>query len=464
MHSDIDSIYRCALGPDRSPDVWQRDLATNEWPNVLIAPTGSGKTAAVTLGWVAQRLRAPDGTCRRLVWCLPMRTLVEQTAHAVKGWFDALSRGGLGVETIPTSDDVHVLMGGVEAAKWLDHPERPAVIIGTQDMLLSRALMRGYASSRAIWPMEFALLHEDAHWVFDEVQLMGAGRATSSQLEAFRRTEAVRVAPSAYSKPARSLWISATLEPDWLRTVDFPAPGGEAVMRVESGSPSDSRLHRLVTASKWLSQAHPFPASRKDVDISRYLEELAEAVVRAYRPGHLSLVIVNRVKRAQDLYVKLSTRLKLKGSDAPELGLLHSRFRSADRQRESGRLPLPGKPVGDRGLIVVATQAVEAGVDISAAVLFTELAPWSAMVQRFGRANRYAELPKGADVRWIDLLADEDPTSADDLSLPYAPDELETARVHLNGREDVAPIHLPPVSDMDPSRRVIRRRGLGRFV
>ena len=202
-HADIESIYRCALGADRPPDAWQRDLATNEWPDVLIAPTGSGKTAAVTLGWAAQRMRAPDHTRRRLVWCLPMRTLVEQTAAAVKGWFEALSRRGLGAGIIPTTDDVHVLMGGVEAARWLDHPERPAVIIGTQDMLLSRALMRGYASSRAIWPMEFALLHEDAHWVFDEVQLMGAGRATSSQLEAFRRAEAVRVAPSAFGKPAR---------------------------------------------------------------------------------------------------------------------------------------------------------------------------------------------------------------------------------------------------------------------
>ena len=74
-------------------------------------------------------------------------------------------------------------------------PERPAVLVGTQDMLLSRALMRGYASSRALWPMEFALLHEDAQWVFDEVQLMGAGRATSAQLEAFRLSEAESSAP-----------------------------------------------------------------------------------------------------------------------------------------------------------------------------------------------------------------------------------------------------------------------------
>ena len=68
-------------------------------------------------------------------------------------------------------------------------PEDSAVIIGTQDMLISRALMRGYGSSRFHWPIDFALLHWDAQWVFDEVQLMDAARpplgATGSMAEAF---------------------------------------------------------------------------------------------------------------------------------------------------------------------------------------------------------------------------------------------------------------------------------------
>ena len=176
------TLYRLALGADRHPDAWQIALATDEWPRVLIAPTGSGKTAAVTLGWAAHRLRNPGTTPRRLVWCLPMRTLVEQTTAAVGEWFGKLAAAANDADRLPRPEDVHVLMGGVDAEGWLDRPERPAVLVGTQDMLLSRALMRGYASSRALWPMQFALLHEDAQWVFDEVQLMGAGRATSAQL------------------------------------------------------------------------------------------------------------------------------------------------------------------------------------------------------------------------------------------------------------------------------------------
>lgn len=457
--ADIDTLYSVALGSDKSPDSWQRDLATKQWPDVLIAPTGSGKTAAVTLGWAARRIQSPSATRRRLVWCLPMRTLVEQTAVAVREWFDRLSQQGIARGTLPSPDDVHMLMGGVEAADWLIHPERAAVIVGTQDMLLSRALMRGYAASRAIWPMEFGLLHEDTQWVFDEVQLMGSGRATSAQLEAFRRLQSARTA-TPNGKPACSLWVSATLEPDWLRTVDFPTPNGQAVMRVETPSSPNSRLRTLATAKKRLARARPFPASRQNGDMKRYLAGLAEAVLDAHRPGHLSLVIVNRVKRAQDLHIELRKRLKRERPDAPALGLLHGRFRSADRQREAGRLPLPEGSVGDKGLIVVATQAIEAGIDVSAAVLFTELAPWSAMVQRFGRANRYAKLSEGADVRWVDLLGTEDPKSVNDLSLPYAPEELEVARAHLCGLTDVAPINLPAAPDVDPPRRVIRRKDL----
>ena len=133
------TLYRIALGAEKRPDPWQLALATEAWPTVLVAPTGSGKTAAVTLGWAAHRLRSPETTPRRLIWCLPMRTLVEQTAEAARTWFSKLGARLEASAALPRPDDVHVLMGGVDADGWIERPERPAVIVGTQDMLLSRA-------------------------------------------------------------------------------------------------------------------------------------------------------------------------------------------------------------------------------------------------------------------------------------------------------------------------------------
>ena len=461
---DASTLYRRALGADLHPDRWQVALATDAWPRVLVAPTGSGKTAAVTLGWAAHRLRDPDNTPRRLVWCLPMRTLVEQTADAVEGWFGKLAASD-GNGRLPRPADVHVLMGGVGASGWIEAPERAAVLVGTQDMLLSRALMRGYASSRAIWPMEFALLHEDAQWVFDEVQLMGAGRATSAQLEAFRQSEADRAVQEGRPRgnPSRSLWISATLDPRWLVTVDYPIPPPESVVTVNAATTPGGRLARLAHAPKRLSRSAVAPASLKRADLADYVGRLADAILDAHRPGSMTLAIVNRVDRAQALHAALGTRVANLGQ-APTLALVHSRFRPADREREMGKVVGTGDG-NPCGRIVVATQAVEAGVDISAALLFTEVAPWSSMVQRFGRANRYAELPGGATVYWVDLLhqsteggvPDKD---AVDLAVPYSIEDLQTARKQLMGLTDVAPAHLPPSDEIAPPRRVIRRKDL----
>ena len=310
--------------------------------------------------------------------------------------------------------------------------------------------------------MEFALLHSDAQWVFDEVQLMGAGRATSAQFEAFRRCDAGRTGQEDRTRPmsARSLWISATLEPDWLRTVDFRKPTADAVRRVDPQQDRDERLRRLTTAKKVLTRTPIAPESSKAADIDAYIAQLARSVLDAHCPGRMTLIILNRVQRAQALHAVLAREMK-NTATPPTLALVHGRFRPADRRREFQKIVGKDESGGAKDVIVVATQAVEAGVDFSAAVLFSELAPWPSMVQRFGRANRYAELDAGADVRWIDLLANvEDDKSVEALSLPYSAGDMNAARECLQTLTDVAAAELPPVGDIEPPRRVIRRKDL----
>ena len=41
-----------------------------------------------------------------------------------------------------------------------------------------------------------------------------------------------------------------------------------------------------------------------------------------------------------------------------------------------------------RGRIVISTQVLEAGVDLDADVLVSEICPWPSLVQRLGRLNR----------------------------------------------------------------------------
>ena len=209
----FDEFFKCATGHECYG--YQRSLAEAvEWPDALTAPTGLGKTAAVVLAWCWRRVNAPNDTPRRLVYCLPMRTLVDQTVENIRTWITQLG------DHAPIKDtNIHMLMGGFDETPWYKAPETPLVLVGTQDLLLSRALMRGYAMSRYRWPVDFALLHNDTQWVFDEVQLMDAGLATSTQLEGFRRRLGTGL-------PSRSLWVSATLHPDWLRNCRLSRPSG----------------------------------------------------------------------------------------------------------------------------------------------------------------------------------------------------------------------------------------------
>ncbi len=387
---------------------------------------------------------------------------MDQTTTLILGWVDRLANAGIDPQSLlPQTDSVHILMGGVDAGKWLETPERPAVIVGTQDMLLSRALMRGYASPRSVWPMEFGVLHHDSQWIFDEVQLMGEARATSAQLEAFRHQDYLRTEREDQSggRPCRSLWISATLEPEWLTTVDHKAP--TEVLRVDPVQEADDRLLSLVRAKKNLRCFNDGPESLRNEEA--YLLRLAQNIVECHQSGKMTLVIVNQVRRAQSVYRKISRILTDQNKGYPLIALIHSRFRPADRAREMNKI-LDINACSD--IIVIATQAVEAGVDISAAVLFTELAPWTSMVQRFGRANRRAEIGDGADVIWINILGnldgDEKVVQKHEatLSLPYEASHLRESRSRLRALTDAAPAHLPPVDDIAPSMRVIRRKDL----
>lgn len=76
------SMVRHESETARAPYPYQQKLAEGGWPETLIIPTGFGKTAAVLSAWLWKLKIGDPGTPRRLVYCLPMRALVEQTAAA----------------------------------------------------------------------------------------------------------------------------------------------------------------------------------------------------------------------------------------------------------------------------------------------------------------------------------------------------------------------------------------------
>jgi CRISPR-associated endonuclease/helicase Cas3 len=329
-----------------------------------------------------------------------MRSLATQTVDVVSDWLVRLDlfekgrgldrRGGIGV---------HLVMGGDVDDDWHLHPEHDAIIVGTQDMLLSRALNRGYGMSRFLWPWHYALLTSDALWVFDEVQLMGVGLATGLQLSAFAQKLGT-------FGPAGSLFMSATLARDWLETVDHPVPA--SVMTLGEEDLRVPELERRRRAPKRLERANTV--------IDKGCEPaLAREILGRHRPGTRTLIVVNTVDRAVGVVDAIEKHSRAKPATAV---LLHSRFRPGDRDAALADALRP-----DFDGIVVSTQVIEAGIDVSAPLLFTELAPWASLVQRAGRCNRAGEYAQ-ASVIWLDHANDQ-------TAAPYEWQDLAAARAAL---------------------------------
>jgi CRISPR-associated endonuclease/helicase Cas3 len=382
-----------------SPRAWQSDLAATSTcrDRLIRIPTGLGKTEGVLAAWSFHRIHRGDNQWpRRLVWCLPMRVLVEQTREAARQL----------TERMPDAlrPKVYVAMGGEDLDEWFLYPECPAIIVGTQDMLLSRAMNRGYASARARWPMEFGLLNHDSLWVMDEVQLMDVGLATSAQIQAFREEDRAK-----QLRPCHTWWMSATLQQEWLRSIDT-APHHDTWTRDPCSIAPRQRSGGLWDIRKSL-ETDSIDPSDNETFAERILTE--HAGVPAGDFGRITLVVCNTVDRACQTFDALRAESRAEG-----LELVHSRFRPFDREawRERFLSRTACTPEADR--IIVATQVVEAGVDLSAGCLVTELAPWPSLVQRFGRCARY-----GGDGKVLVVDRGRDDASAS----PYESAQLEAA-------------------------------------
>lgn len=366
------------------PFPWQVGLHARfmcgEFPPCAI-PTGLGKTSVIAI-WLIALAGAPpsDRFPRRLIYVVNRRTVVDQATREVEKIVRALdSDQGLGtlreaLKRLGAREDVAPLSVSTlrgqfaDNGEWRQDPARPAVIVGTVDMIGSRLLFCGFGCGFKSAPFHAGLIGQDALLVHDEAHLEPAFQAMieSVVVEQIRRGDL---------RPLRVMPLTAT-----------PRAGIEPF----TIGPED-RAHEVVRARFEATKAL---ALCEVEDEKKVVDEL---IGRAAAMGGRDRAILVFARSVEDVD-KIAARLARSGPVQTLTGTMrgYERDRMVATSGVFARFLLPGKradpprAVPTPGTVwLVCTSAGEVGVNISADDLVCDLSPWESMAQRFGRVNRF---------------------------------------------------------------------------
>ncbi|WP_297436898.1 CRISPR-associated helicase Cas3' [Thermococcus sp.] len=309
---------------------------------IVRAPTGAGKSEMVLVPFVFE---INESLPSQLIYSLPNRTLVESLGNRAKHYasFKKLRvavHHGKRVESRLFEEDIIITTIDQAAGAYLSVPL-------SMPKKWGNIFVGGVASSML---------------VFDEIHTLHPEKGLLTSI-------AMSLESSKLGFPF--VMMSATLPESFMMKVKEMAEkkGGRVeIINVKNEKEIASRKARKVCLN---TEPLRSKTSLTAKEVLRHLEDTTNM-----------LVVVNTVRKAQDLYLGLKDKV-----DIPVL-LLHSRFLEEDRQgRERAVLEIFGKKQKEG--ILIATQVIEVGMDISSSKLLTEVSPVDSLIQRAGRVARW---------------------------------------------------------------------------
>ena len=406
---DFDLAFRELTGV--APFPWQHALfeaivddPPHSIPQRCNLPTGLGKTSVVAI-WLIALATCPRWLPRRLVYVVNRRTVVDQTTVEVERLRANLLNGS------PELQELRERVGGLAIStlrgqfadnrEWSADPSRPAVIVGTVDMIGSRLLFSGYGVGPKLRPLHAGFLGQDSLLVHDEAHLEPAFQ---------RLLERIAQEQTGGRYPDR--WPMQVME----LTATSRSGGGASVseesiftLTPEEQSPPDlvPNPPQKPVQVVWRRQK-----ARKQVHLHELADEnkLAETVAglatqRFAESGRAILIFVQRVEDVAKVVDKLP-----KGTASQQLtGTMRGLERDTlfDPRHENGCpvfarfLRRPPQHAEEREqwkvepregtVYLICTSAGEVGVNLSADHLICDLSTFESMAQRFGRVNRFGD-------------------------------------------------------------------------
>lgn len=315
--------------------LWRRENV------VLRAPTGAGKTVAALAPFLFSS-RAIG--VARVIYALPLRSLAqgiyEEAVQLCRRLGNDLQ---VRLQTGEQPDDPFFTLGDI--------------VVTTYDQVLSGLLCGPYGLPDKLRNINGAIAAGNLI-IFDEFHLMETNRAFVTAAACLQM----------FGRATRSIWMTAT-----------------------ATNPLSDLLNRELSAVTIELSKPELSALPSVAMVSRRIQKeegpLSAAAILAY-PHSRSVVIVNRVKRAQELGRQVAELACQRGLTLP-VEVLHARFFGPDRKTKQENLKARYGPKSQSPAILITTQVIEAGINISCEHLHTEICPMNALVQRGGRCARF---------------------------------------------------------------------------
>ena len=341
-------------------------------------PTGLGKTSIITIWLLALAHRARANTLigfpRRLIYVVNRRTVVDQATREaeklrkvliekpeVATVVEALNSLALRATDSPLA--ISTLRGQfADNAEWRENPARPAVIVGTVDMIGSRLLFSGYGPGFKSRPLHAGFLGQDALVVHDEAhlepafqQLLEAIASEQKRSHEFATFHVIALTATARTNGADRALLS-----------DRDHLNGE--------------VSRRLNAKKSI-EFHPI-AEEKDI-----ANKIVECTLAHEDSGQAILIFLRKLKDVKTVSDRLPKR---------QLRTLTGTLRGLERDQLAAHDPIFARFVHASSttpqtgtVYLICTSAGEVGIDMSADHLVCDLTPFDSMAQRFGRVNRF---------------------------------------------------------------------------
>lgn len=366
------------------PFPWQQRLfdsfVSGHIPSALDLPTGTGKTSVITIWLAALSVQALQGRLvlpRRLVYIVNRRTIVDQATRETERLLACLQAPELAkvraalqaLSAIPNSSPIaaSTLRGELaDNGEWKTDPSRPAIILGTVDMILSKLLFRGYGDGKRKRVIHAGLLGHDTLLVHDESHLVPVACETLERL--------VKLNPNL--KPIN---LSATQR-----------SGLDNTFRLDLADLSHEVLMKRTQAYKRLKILPPAK------DEKSRIQTIVDSAVQYQHQATTVVVFLYDIRSVQQVAEKLKKQV---GEN--NILILAGRLRGYERDQLVGKdLWQHFSPEGEPATALtetaylITTSAGEVGVDLDAEHAVADLTVLDSMIQRFGRVNRRGESDK----------------------------------------------------------------------